>query len=290
MGELSIEFLKFILYSALIVIIAKYILVATLRKLAESLNLKAKTVGNIAGYATSAPELLTIATASFSGLISASSMNVLSSNIINLIQYLFAIFLNKNQKSFSNKAIKVDLILVLITIILPGLLLVFDIEINVAIVPLAIIMYALFRFLNNNVHKLYLKNEDESLEKDIEKEAKWERGNKRKIIKYISYLIVTGVLLFIISELLGNTLEQLCNNFDISQNIIGILLGFITSIPELITFFESQKHYKKQKSNDLLGVVEATNNLFTSNILNLFVIQTVGVVIYFVFHLLGKSY
>ena len=276
---LGIELLKFILYSVLIVIIAKYILVVTLRKLAESLNLKPKTVGDIAGYATSAPELLTIATTSLSGLISASVINVLSSNIINLVQYLFAIFLNKNQKSFDNKAIKVDLILVLITIILPIVLLIFNIEMNIAIVPLFIIMYALFRFLNNNAHKLYLKMEDEKIEKDIEKEAKWERGNKKKIVKYVSYLVITAVLLFLISELLGNTLEQLCNIFNISQWIIGILLGFFTSIPELITFFESQKHYKRQKNNDILGVVEATNNLFTSNILNLFVIQTIGILI-----------
>ncbi len=278
--ELIIEFLKFIIYSALIVVIAKYILVTTLRKLAEALNLKPKTVGDIAGYATSAPELLTITTASFSGLMSASSINVLSSNIINLIQYTFAIFLNKNQKTFRNKAIKVDLILVLLTIILPIILLKFNIEMNIAIVPLFIILYALFRFLNNNVHKLYLKNEDDRLEKNIEKEAKWERGNKKKITKYVTYLIITGILLFIVSELLGNNLEQLCNSFNISQGVIGVLLGFITSIPELITFFESQKHYKKQKNNELLGVVEATNNLFTSNILNLFVIQTIGILIF----------
>lgn len=278
--ELIIEFLKFIIYSALIVVIAKYILVTTLRKLAEALNLKPKTVGDIAGYATSAPELLTITTASFSGLMSASSINVLSSNIINLIQYTFAIFLNKNQKTFRNKAIKVDLILVLLTIILPIILLKFNIEMNIAIVPLFIILYALFRFLNNNVHKLYLKNEDDRLEKNIEKEAKWERGNKKKITKYIVYLVITGVLLFIVSELLGNNLEQLCNSFGVSQGVIGILLGFITSIPELITFFESQKHYKRQKDNELLGVVEATNNLFTSNILNLFVIQTIGILIF----------
>ncbi len=280
MGDLIIEFLKFIVYSALIVIIAKYILVTTLRKLAEALNLKPKTVGDIAGYATSAPELLTITTASFSGLMSASSINVLSSNIINLIQYIFAIFLNKNQKTLRNKAIKVDLILVLLTIILPIILLKFNIEMNIAIVPMFIILYTLFRFLNNNVHKLYLKSEDDILEKKIEKEAKWEKGNKKKITKYIIYLFITGILLFIVSELLGNNLELLCNSFGISQGIIGILLGFITSIPELITFFESQKHYKRQKSSELLGVVEATNNLFTSNILNLFVIQTIGILIF----------
>ena len=57
------------------------------------------------------------------------------------------------------------------------------------------------------------------------------------------------------------------------------MLGIITSIPELITFFESQKHYKKRK-NVMLGVVEATNNLLISNMLNLFIIQTIGIVVF----------
>ena len=68
-----------------------------------------------------------------------------------------------------------------------------------------------------------------------------------------------------------------------SQVIIGILLGFITSIPELITFFESQRHYKNRDSNNMLGVVEATNNLLTSNMLNLFMIQSIGILIYAIF-------
>ena len=41
---------------------------------------------------------------------------------------------------------------------------------------------------------------------------------------------------------------------------------------------ESQK-YNSNTSNEMLGVVEATNNLLTSNVLNLFVIQTIGILI-----------
>lgn len=275
-----IEIIKFIVYSGLIVLISKYILVKTLRKLAESLNLKPKTVGDVAGYATSMPELLTICASSFKGLVGASIINVLSSNVINIIQYILAIFLNKNQKAFNNKAIKIDIILVLITIILPIILICTKIEVNIAIVPIFIILYALFTFLNNNAHKLYLKKEDEILEKQIEEEEKWERNNKNKIFRYITSLVFTSILLFIVGNALGKVLESLCNKFNISQAIIGIFLGFITSIPELITFFEAQKHYKQQNIDDILGVVEATNNLLTSNILNLFVIQSIGTIIY----------
>lgn len=273
-----LEIIKFIIYSGLIVIISKYILVSTLRKLAESLNLKAKTVGDIAGYATSVPEFLTITTSSLRGLSGASIYNILSSNIINFIQYLGAIIINKNSEKLRNKAIKINLILVVMTIIIPIILLKFNIELNLFVVPAFIILYTFFKFLNNNVHKLYLQKEDKQIELEIEKEKRWEKGNKRKIIKYFIILILTGILLFIIGELLGNTLEQLCNLFNISEVIVGILLGFMTSLPELITFFESQKHHKKSKDS-MLGVVEATNNLLTSNILNLFAIQTIGILI-----------
>ena len=92
-------------------------------------------------------------------------------------------------------------------------------------------------------------------------------------------LIGAGILLYVVAELLGDTLYQLCYKLNISQTVIGILLGFITSIPELITFFEAQKHYKKKKQDEILGVVEATNNLLTSNLLNLFIIQSIGILI-----------
>ncbi len=277
---LILEVVKFMIYMSAIVVISKYILVKTLRRLAENLDLKPKTVGDIAGYATSVPELLTIIASSFNGLIGTSIYNILSSNIINLIQYISTIFLNKNQKYLRNRAIMVDLILVIITILIPILLIKLDIEINVAIVPIFIILFAFFNFLNNNVHKIYLKKEDEELEH--EQEEVTEKGNRKKVVKNVIYLLISGILLFIVGNLLGATLEELCNTFGIPEIIIGILLGFSTSIPELITFFESQKHHKKGEDN-LLGVVEATNNLFTSNLLNLFVIQSIGIIIYIIF-------
>lgn len=273
-----LEIIKFIIYSALIVLISKYILVTTLRKLAESLKLKPKTVGNIAGYATSIPELLTITTSSLRGLSGASVYNIISSNVINFIQYIGAILLNKNVDKIKNRAIISDIILVIFTILIPIVLLKMNIELNIMIAPIFVILYILFRVINDNVHKMYLKNEDEKIEHEIELEEEKKSKNRFQTIKYIIYLVITGFLLYFVGDKLGNTLETLCKLFNISEAIIGILLGFITSIPELMTFFESQKHYKKE-DDDMLGVVEATNNLLTSNILNLFAIQTIGILI-----------
>ena len=281
--ELFFEILEFIIYAGMIVLISKYILVKTLRNLAENLKLKSKTVGNIAGVATSVPELLTICASSYSGLMSASIYNVLSSNIINLIQYYAAIIFNKNQKSLRNQAIKVDLFLVILTIILPIIFILIKTELQITMVPILILLYLGSRKINDNAHKLYLKEEDKKIEQIQEKEDRWERGNKRKIARNAIVLIITGMLLFIIGNLLGKTLENLCIRFNIPQLIIGIILGLATSIPELITFFESQKHHSRAK-NDILGVVEATNNLLTSNMMNLYMIQAIGISIFVLFN------
>ena len=146
--ELLWEILRFLFFSGLIVLISKDILVKTLRNLAENLNLKPKTVGDIAGVATSVPELLTISASSFNGLISASIYNVLSSNVINLIQYSVAIVLNKNQKAFKNKAIRVDVILVVITIILPLAFILLKTELKLVMAPILVLKRLIAMFTN----------------------------------------------------------------------------------------------------------------------------------------------
>ena len=99
-----------------------------------------------------------------------------------------------------------------------------------------------------------------------------------KIVISFILLILTSIVLYFIGEQLSNILEVLCNTFNISQVVIGILLGVITSLPELITFFESQKHHEDEKE----GVVEATSNLLTSNMINLFIVESIGITLYLI--------
>lgn len=295
------EIIQFLFYTGLIVVISKYVLVRTLRSLAENLKLKPKTVGDIAGVATSVPELLTISASSLSGLNTAGIYNIISSNVINLIQYFAAILLNKNQKVFRNKAIFIDVILVIITIVLPILVVEVGVEVDLKMVPILLLLYVGFVRIDRNAHKLYLKDAEEANDvgdgeavkdvgdvKDVEdvkktkhanKEGRGEKQvNKKFVAKNICILIITAVLLFFVGELLGNTLENLCRKFNVPELMIGIILGFATSIPELITFFEAQKHHSKEQNN-IHGVVEATNNLLTSNMMNLFIIQSIGILI-----------
>lgn len=279
---LLIEIIKFLIYSIVIVVISKYALVRILRKLGKLLKLKSKVIGNIAGIATSIPELLTVSFSALTGLIETSVYNIISSNVINLIQYSAAVILNNNQKVLKNKAITIDLFLVGITIIIPIIMLVFNFESQFIIVPIFIVLLLIFYKITNNAHKLYMKkNNNEEVVKSNVKENT-EENNIRKdmlmVVIQIIFLIIVGLILYVVGNLLSDVLNNLCVRFDIPELIIGVLLGFITSLPELITFFEAQKHHTDDKE----GVVEATSNLLTSNVMNLFVIQSVGIVIYFI--------
>lgn len=277
--DLLWEVILFVTYSLFIVAISKYILVPVLRKLAESINLKAKTVGNLAGVATSVPELLSVSFAAVAGLIGTSIYNILSSNVINFVQYAISVWINKNVRVLRNKALTIDIIMVVVTILIPVCFIVTNLETNGFIVVLLIGLFGLFYYINHNTHKLYLEKEENKEAEEIEKEAKWVKGKKNIMIKYTIYLVLTGIALFFVGDLLSGTLENLCMRFQVPEFMVGMALGFITSLPELITFFESQKHHKS-KQNERLGVIEATNNLLTSNMLNLFVIQSVGIILF----------
>lgn len=284
-----IEIIKFLLYSFAIVIVAKYLLVPTLRKLSELFNLGPKAVGNIAGIATSVPELLTVSFAAYAGFIETGIYNVLSSNIINLAQYLGAIYINKNQKYIRNKAIRIDIIMVIITIIIPAFMVVANIKVNMLTVIFFVILLCLFYYINLNVHKLYLRKQDEQINKEenskYTQEELIKKGSKRglQIIINIVYIIFIAIALYLIGNLLSDSLTNLSITFKLPDFVLGIALGFITSIPELITFTEAQRKPDKQAVGAELGVVEATNNLLTSNLLNLFAIQSIGIIIYNLF-------
>ena len=275
-----IEFIKLAIYIILIIVISKYMLVKLLRNIAETLNLKAKTVGNIAGFATSIPELFTVTLASVSGLASTSLYNIISSNVINLIQYLATVVINKNTKVLKNKALIIDLVIVLITIAIPLYMINANVKLGVPFAIFLVILFLFFYKINSNAHKLYLEKYDKEIEEEFkleyEKEIKNKKNNKLLIVKYLIYLIIVGILLYFVGDKLSNNLENLCYIFNVPEYIIGIILGFGTSIPELITFFEAQRG-EKSKEEEKLGVIEATNNLLMSNMLNLFIIQAIGI-------------
>ena len=269
-----IEFIKLIFCSIAIVLTSKYLLANNLRKLSNNIKLTPKMIGNISGIATSIPEFLTSIVSGLNGLIQTSITNILSSNIINTILFSMSIFINKNQKYLKNKVIIIELILVFITILIP--IIIIKLNISIYYVFIFIVSYILFKVIDNFTHKVFRerRNDDKEFKKDIV--DKGEIQNKtymKNNFKYILFIILSGILLFFIGNIFSGALNNLARVFNVSERLIGGILGGITSMPEFITFFEAQKAYKNKEQ----GVIEASNNLLSSNMINLFIIQSIGI-------------
>jgi len=253
--NLFFEIVKLIVELLIIILVSKNLLVPIIRKLGEKLKLKPHTIGNIAGIATSIPEFLTVTFSAVNGMLDTGIFNILSSNISNTIQYTISILLNKN------------MILVLLTIIIPIIVWKLQIMDNIIIVPIFIILFYIFNKINIISHK-GIENEKEIEERQFK---------NKKIYVYVIYILLIGIILYLVGNLLSSTLRNLCYIFNISEVVIGVALGVATSTPEFITFIESQRFHKN--ANKELGIIEASNNLLVSNTLNLFIIQSLSIVI-----------
>ena len=238
-----IEFIKLIICSLVIVLISKYILAKNLRILADVMNLKPKTVGNISGMATSIPELLTTTISALKGLHETSVINILSSNVINTILYIMSIFFNNNQRKLKDKLIILELVLVFFTIFIPVIFSVLKISLSIYYVPVFIILYIVFKMIDNLAHKYFnlIFFEKSNMEMNLKRQKKIE---VRKVVKSIVFILLAGVLLFVIGNIFSGSLETLCNKFNVSQIVIGIFLGFVTSMPEFITFLKLKRNKK----------------------------------------------
>ena len=158
--NLFFEIVKLIVELLIIILVSKNLLVPIIRKLGEKLKLKPHTIGNIAGIATSIPEFLTVTFSAVNGMLDTGIFNILSSNISNTIQYTISILLNKNVNLLKNRVIKINMILVLLTIIIPIIVWKLQIMDNIIIVPIFIILFYIFNKINIISNKV-IENEKE---------------------------------------------------------------------------------------------------------------------------------
>jgi len=106
-------------------------------------------------------------------------------------------------------------------------------------------------------------------------------GNTGKGILLLSVGIITVI---IAGRFLGTSAEILINALNTPPWLVGWLLGFITSIPEMASFFEIYRIEKKMGRSHLLhGTQEALDTLIASNMSNLGIILPVGILICLLF-------
>jgi Ca2+/Na+ antiporter len=256
-----------------IIVVARFALYEPAQKLARAANLSRATTGQLLGYLTSAPELVATIFVAGTGLFAVVSYNILGSNIVNVLLAGVAALWFKQVRGLSGGVFRLEQVIILISIIIPIVLLVTGQD--------SALWSGLALFAAYIAYLLVMRKRHEAVGPVEDEDASQSWGeSKPRVVSQILILAAGLVSLYFLGDVLGDAIYDLGTAFSVSAVILGGLTAVATSLPELTTFFASYAAHRRSKTD---GNQEVMHNLMASNVLNLFVIQAIGVVIFQVF-------
>jgi Ca2+/Na+ antiporter len=260
------DFIALFFLGAAVILITRYLLIEGIQYTSDAWHWPQKVRGQVFGYATSVPELVgTVGTAS-KGLLGAGLWNIAASNIINLTLFVVALLYYRRGKQLIKVKFADEVGFSLGAIAIPAALVLLD---SWAESPWTALGLFLF-FISYLVVDQWLNSEGELEE---EPGARGDQG-----IKGITLILAGLIGIVIAGNYLGIVAESIVVNFKVPEWAVGWILGAITSLPELTTFFAVFAAGKD--SPDDKDCQESLDNLAASNMSNLGLIYPIGIMVY----------
>ena len=264
MGILS-ELAVLGLLAFVIIISVRYLLIPGIDNLARVMALDAKARGQLLGYATSTPELVIILASAASGVFEAGFWNIASSNIINAVLFISAVLYWGQMRDLRKKPFRDELLFTVLSVMLPLLLFVFKVQGSVILAVGLLVVFGFYKFLDrrwNPVSKSKLKT----------------NLPPGKVWLGVLSLLSAMVLIIAAGWKLGSVAEDLVVRLGLAPWIIGWILGFVSSTPEMSGFFEVYRKHKTRGSlKGLRDSQEALDSLVASNMSNVCIILPLGI-------------
>jgi Ca2+/Na+ antiporter len=249
------------------------------------------------------PELAgTISTAAM-GLLGAGLWNVAASNIINLLLFGSAVLFFRQQRELINIRFLDEIGFAVGSILIPLLLVIGggasrSVWTAIGLGVFFVFYIVLDRYLNvvhgrdastapNREHTA--KSDDEETLNPSSKKTHTAASNtktpapiKRTTVVFPVVMIVLGLAtVVVLGRFLGSSAESVVRKLGIPQWGVGWIMGVLTSLPELTSFFAIYASAKRK--GHLAGdadTQEATDNLAASNMSNLGLIYPLGIIIF----------
>lgn len=250
--------------AAAILLLVKYGLIAGIDRIAVALNWSAKARGQATGFATSAPELVVLTAAGLSGVWEAGLWNIASSNIINVTLMLIAVFRYRQFRDFLNKRFVDEIGFALAAILLPIILMSVGLDREWPLVPGLIGFFVIYRIVDRKVNP---PAEDEP-------SAAETVGN---LPMGLIMMVTAVVSIAVAGVFLGDATGDVIREMGLHPVAAGWILGFVTSLPEMVTFFVVYGTAKSEGRLDgLEDTQEALDNLTASNMANVGLVFPIG--------------
>jgi len=271
-------FWSLVVLGVLIIVVTQFVMMVGLTHLAKAAELPIALQGILLGFATSAPELAgTVATA-WQGYLGAGLWNVASSNIINTVLFVTAGLFYKRLGAMKHPELRDELQLALLSLLVPVLLGVF--ALRTMSVPGTLPTWAYEWWLAGALLLFFLWWVWTHLiaVKEVIQTTPL-RGEERPVgLRRGVFLFLLGVgLIVYLGKYLGVAAAASIADVGVPEWGVGWILGFLTSLPELTTFFAV---FGSRKLTDHEAAEESVDNLVASNMSNATLIYPIGIIIF----------
>jgi cation:H+ antiporter len=223
----------------------------------------------VIGYATSTPELVVVVASAGVGVLDVGLWNIASSNVINCVLFALAVAAYRQQRELFSLRFLDEVIFAAASVALPLTLYGLGMQMSLASAAALFGVFVLYKWLDRVFNVEGPQNQDETQV----------RGG---LVRGLAALLLGLALILIAGYFLGNSASDLVNRLGTPPWLIGWILGLITSLPELASFFEV---YRLAKSRGRLQQLEDTQSaldaLVASNMSNLGIILPVGIFVFY---------
>ena len=248
-----------------IIAFVKYGLLKGIDHIAGALKLSAKARGQITGFATSVPELVCLVSAGIAGVWEAGLWNIASSNIINACLMLAAILYFRQFRELMNRRFVDEIFFASTAIMVPIVLMIFSMDTHWSLVPLLLGLFVVYQVVDRKVNRP--SPDDDPAESEAV-------GN-------LPFGVILGlaalVCIAVAGIFLGGATADVVQKLGVQPVIAGWILGFVTSIPEMVSFFAVYSAAKRNgKLHELNDTQEALDNLTGSNMANVGIVYPLG--------------
>ena len=262
------NFLWLILLGIGVVLITRLLLIRGIQLTSDAWEMPRKVQGQVLGYATSMPELVGTVSTAAKGLLGAGLWNVAASNIIHLILFVSAALYFGRSKSLAKRKFIDEMGFALGAILLPIILVTREQWAKSGWAALLLFGYFV----------VYLILDRKLNPPDSDAEEQTEPKDSSNGFKGIVFILLGILGIIITGNYLGGVAESIVVKMNVPEWAIGWILGVITSLPELTSFYAVFSLAKQQESDE--SCQQNLDNLAASNMSNVGLIYPIGIIVF----------
>jgi Ca2+/Na+ antiporter len=230
----------------------------------------------VIGYATSLPELTVLVAAALSGVFEAGFWNIASSNIINSVLFASAVVVYRQHRDLRRRLFRDELSFVVLSVLIPVAMALLGTSINYPVAGGLLVLFLGYRVVDARLNRGAVPDTSKKIDDGL--------PLNKPLPTPLAIVCVASALVIVVlaGRFLGRSASCLVAQLGVPGWALGWVLGFITSLPELTSFFEVYRlRYAAGVIDDTVAdTQEALDALVSSNMSNLALILPIGAICY----------